>query len=133
MPWSMAWPTARLASCTSMLPYIVVLISQVPKPIVEQIRSVLPKRRCSIIFLPLFLRTNRNRKQTKRERKRLFNAGAAFRDVQELGRCGTWKKSAGGWRVAPPATLLADAVHRRWDRRLQDVDRDRSGAMDHPT
>src|SRR6266487_2463587 len=66
MPWSIAWPTARLASCTSMLPYIVVLISQVPKPIAEQIRSVLPKRRCSIISLPIFLRTNRNRKQTKR-------------------------------------------------------------------
>src|SRR5262245_62842945 len=58
----MAWPTARLASCTSMVPYIVVLISQVPKPIAEQIRSVLPKRRCSIIFLPIFLSTNRNRK-----------------------------------------------------------------------
>src|SRR6266487_4428212 len=74
MPWSIAWPTARLASCTSMLPYLVVLISQVPKPIAEQIRSVLLKRRCSIISLPIFLRTNRNRKQTKRGRKRLFNA-----------------------------------------------------------
>ena len=48
MPWSIAECTARDASPTSIEPYMVVLISQVPKPMGEVMRSVLPIGRRSM-------------------------------------------------------------------------------------
>ena len=48
MPWSIAECTARDASPTSIEPYMVVLISQVPKPMGEVMRSVFPIGRRSM-------------------------------------------------------------------------------------